>query len=57
VKVVWLHSALKDYENCPRKYHEVGVLKNFMDFCSGWGVPSSIREKGGLKFLYARARR
>jgi len=29
MKVVWSHSALKDYENCPRKYHEVRVLKNF----------------------------
>lgn len=25
----WSHSALKDYENCARKYHEVRVLKNF----------------------------
>jgi len=27
MSVVWSHSALKDYENCPRKYHEVRVLK------------------------------
>jgi hypothetical protein len=26
-KVVWSHSALKDYESCPKKYHEVRVLK------------------------------
>jgi len=26
-KVVWSHSALKDYEGCPRRYHEVRVLK------------------------------
>jgi hypothetical protein len=27
--VAWSHSALKDYENCARKYHEVRVLKKF----------------------------
>lgn len=27
-KVVWSHSALKDYEGCPRRFHEVRVLKN-----------------------------
>lgn len=27
-KVIWSHSALKDYESCARKYHEVRVLKN-----------------------------
>lgn len=26
-KVVWSHSALKDYESCARKYHVVRVLK------------------------------
>ena len=25
----WSHSALKDYENCPRKYHAVRVLKQY----------------------------
>lgn len=25
--VTWSHSALKDYEGCPRRYHEVKVLK------------------------------
>jgi CRISPR/Cas system-associated exonuclease Cas4 (RecB family) len=25
----WSYSALKDYINCPRKYHEVKVLKRF----------------------------
>lgn len=29
MKIQWSHTALKDYENCPRKYHEVRVLKNF----------------------------
>lgn len=28
-KVVWSHSSLKDYEGCPRRYHEVKVLKNY----------------------------
>ncbi len=27
--VSWSHTALKDYENCARKYHEVRVLKKF----------------------------
>jgi hypothetical protein len=27
--VKWSHSALKDYEGCARRYHEVKVLKNF----------------------------
>jgi len=27
--VVWSHSSLKDYEGCPRRYHEVKVLKKF----------------------------
>jgi hypothetical protein len=27
--VVWSHSSLKDYEGCPRRYHEVKVLKNY----------------------------
>jgi len=28
-KIVWSHSALKDYEGCARRYHEVRVLKNY----------------------------
>jgi len=28
-KVVWSHSALKDYESCSRKYQEVRVLKKY----------------------------
>jgi hypothetical protein len=28
-QVVWSHSALKDYESCAKKYHEVRVLKNY----------------------------
>ena len=28
-QVSWSHTALKDYENCARKYHEVRVLKKF----------------------------
>ena len=27
--VTWSHSSLKDYEGCPRRYHEVKVLKNY----------------------------
>jgi hypothetical protein len=27
--VKWSHSALKDYEGCPRRYHEVKVLKKY----------------------------
>jgi hypothetical protein len=27
--VTWSHSALKDYEGCPRRYHEVKVLKSY----------------------------
>lgn len=27
--IVWSHSALKDYENCARKYHEIRVLKKY----------------------------
>jgi len=27
--ITWSHSALKDYEGCPRRYHEVKVLKNY----------------------------
>jgi hypothetical protein len=26
----WSYSALKDYVNCPRQYHEVKVLKNYV---------------------------
>lgn len=29
MKVKWSHSALKDFENCPRRYYEVKVLKNY----------------------------
>jgi CRISPR/Cas system-associated exonuclease Cas4 (RecB family) len=29
MNVTWSHSSLKDYEGCPRRYHEVKVLKNF----------------------------
>jgi len=25
----WSYSGLKDYENCPRKYHEVKILKRY----------------------------
>ncbi len=28
-QVTWSHSSLKDYEGCPRRYHEVKVLKNY----------------------------
>jgi hypothetical protein len=27
--ITWSHSALKDFEGCPRRYHEVKVLNNF----------------------------
>ena len=27
--ISWSHTSLKDYENCPRKYHEVRVLKKY----------------------------
>ena len=27
--VKWSHSALKDYEGCPRRYHQVKVLKKY----------------------------
>jgi hypothetical protein len=27
--VKWSHSALKDYEGCPRRYHEAKVLKKY----------------------------
>ena len=26
----WSHSALKDFEGCARRYHEVRVLKNYV---------------------------
>jgi len=29
VNVTWSHSGLKAYEQCPRQYYEVSVLKNF----------------------------
>lgn len=28
-KPAWSHSSLKDFEGCPRRYHEVKVLKNY----------------------------
>jgi len=28
-KITWSHSALKDYEGCARRYHEVKVLNRF----------------------------
>ena len=28
-RVTWSHSALKDYEGCPRRYHETKVLKKY----------------------------
>ena len=27
--IKWSHSGLKDFENCPRRYHEVKVLKKY----------------------------
>ena len=27
--IKWSHSALKDYEGCARRYHEVKILKNY----------------------------
>lgn len=27
--LAWSHSALKDYESCARKFHEVRILKNY----------------------------
>jgi len=27
--IVWSYSSIKDFENCPRKYHEMRVLKKF----------------------------
>lgn len=29
MSVKWSHSALKDFEGCPRRYHEVKVLKKY----------------------------
>ena len=29
MKLKWSHSGLKDFENCPRRYHEVKVLKKY----------------------------
>lgn len=29
MNLTWSHSALKDYENCARKYHEVRVLRKY----------------------------
>ena len=29
MKVTWSYSALKDFEGCPRRYHEVKVLKKY----------------------------
>jgi len=29
MKVKWSHSALKDYEGCPRRYYETKVLKKY----------------------------
>jgi hypothetical protein len=29
VRVTWSHSGLKKYEQCPRQYHEVTVLKKY----------------------------
>jgi hypothetical protein len=28
-QVTWSHSGLKDFEGCPRRYHEVKVLNNY----------------------------
>jgi len=28
-KVTWSHSALKDFEGCARRYHEVKVLQKY----------------------------
>lgn len=28
-QVTWSHSSLKDFEGCPRRYHEVKVLNNY----------------------------
>lgn len=28
-QIQWSYSGLKDYQNCPRQYHEVKVLRNF----------------------------
>ena len=25
----WSYSSLKQYQNCPRQYHEIRVLKNY----------------------------
>jgi len=25
----WSYSALKDYENCPKKYYEIRVVQNY----------------------------
>ena len=30
-KKAWSYSALKSYEMCPRKYHEMSVAKNYQD--------------------------
>ena len=29
MKIKWSHSGLKDFENCPRRYHEVKILKKY----------------------------
>ena len=31
-EVKWSYSSLKDYQNCPRQYQEIKVLKNYTKF-------------------------
>ena len=34
----WSYSSLKEYQQCPRKYHEIRVLKNYKtkEKCKAW---------------------
>lgn len=41
--VRWSHSALKDFEGCPRRYHEVKVLKKYP-------FPETEQTKYGTEF-------
>ena len=28
-QVIWSYSSMKNFQGCPRRYHEVNVLKNY----------------------------
>jgi len=43
----WSYSSLKQYQNCPKQYYEIRVLKNYLIMC--WWVDEMLANGFNLR--------